>query len=142
MSLPPSKRKHANVFSTQVKTWYPRLAKPWFTPPGWLFPVAWTGLYSAMGVASWLVFQNGGLAANALPLGLYALQLGANFAWTPLFFGAHRLDLALVDILAMDASILGCILTFRRASPLASNLMIPYLASSECPPGLLSSPCG
>lgn len=52
-------------------------------------------LYAAMGVASHRVWQAGG---GPLPLGLYAAQLALNFAWSPLFFKAHNLKAAAVDI--------------------------------------------
>ena len=59
----------------------------------------WTALYCAMGVASYLVWrEGGGLRAQAGPLALYALQLALNFAWTPLFFKLHRPDLATYEI--------------------------------------------
>ena len=31
--------------------WYVALRKPAATPPGWVFPVAWTTLYALMGLA-------------------------------------------------------------------------------------------
>jgi tryptophan-rich sensory protein len=44
-----------------------------------------------MGAASWLVWKEGGLEAQSLPLGVYATQLALNMAWSPLFFGAHKM---------------------------------------------------
>ena len=29
----------------EIPTWYASLNKPWFNPPRWAFPVAWTTLY-------------------------------------------------------------------------------------------------
>ncbi len=60
----------------------------------------WTVLYAAMGVASHRVWKAGG---GALPLGLYAVQLVLNMAWSPIFFKAHNLKLATIDITGASA---------------------------------------
>ena len=62
---------------------------PW-APPAWLFAPAWVVLYLCMGTASVLVYvYGGGVTYRTLPpLILYSAQLGLNFAWTPVFFGA------------------------------------------------------
>lgn len=136
----------------QLKTWYPSLRKPWWTPPNWAFPVAWTALYAAMGAASWLVWRDGGVAEHPLPLALYAAQLLLNWAWSPLFFTAHRLGAALLDAALQLISIVACIgasppcragnaahsfgrmtcdvcaATFYPASHAAAYLMVPLLA--------------
>ena len=60
-----------------------------------MFAQVWTVLYTMMGVASWQVWAAGG---GWLPLGLYALQLALNLAWTPIMFIKRDLPLALLDI--------------------------------------------
>ena len=38
-----------------IPTWYAGLAKPFFTPPNWLFGPAWTLLYVLMASAFWRI---------------------------------------------------------------------------------------
>lgn len=57
--------------------------------------MAWTLLYSAMGYASLRAYRAG---ASQLGMGLYAAQLLANFAWTPIFFEHHNISLAATDM--------------------------------------------
>jgi hypothetical protein len=63
----------------------------------WLFGPAWSVFYTSMGVASWFVARSD-KKGRAAALALYGAQLAVNLAWTPLFFKAHALDVALVDI--------------------------------------------
>merc|ERR1712063_115031 len=81
-----------------------------------------------MGTAAWLVWREGGFAVQALPLGIYALQLALNFAWTPIFFSAHKLGYALIDISALWICIAADIVLFAKVSLPAAKLMAPYLA--------------
>lgn len=59
--------------------WYQALKKPGWTPPNWLFPVAWTTLYLCMALAAERVARQAGVNATAgIALALYALQMGLN----------------------------------------------------------------
>lgn len=112
----------------QIKTWYQTINKPSWTPPNWLFGPVWTLLYAAMGVASYLVWTQGGWARQSVPLTAYAIQLLLNFMWTPLFFKLHKLELATFDILAMWAMIMTTIIQFKGViGNLAVVLLGPYL---------------
>jgi tryptophan-rich sensory protein len=105
--------------------WYATLNKPSWNPPAWLFGPAWTLLYTLMAVAAWLVWKRVGFSR---PLALYFVQLALNAAWTPIFFGAHQLGWALIEILVMWIMILLTLLSFRRVNPTAGWLFLPYLA--------------
>jgi len=37
--------------------WYMNLKKSPLNPPGWVFPIAWTSLYTTMGIASFMIYQ-------------------------------------------------------------------------------------
>jgi benzodiazapine receptor len=111
--------------SSQPGAWYAALNKPWWNPPAWIFGPAWTTLYLAMATAAWLVWKRDGWRR---PLLLYFIQLLLNAAWTPLFFGAHQLGWALVEIMTLWIAILLTLLDFRRVDKTASGLLVPYLA--------------
>lgn len=53
----------------------------------------WPCFTSLARYGSYLVYKElGGFTKDAVvPLGLYGLQLALNWAWTPIFFGAHKL---------------------------------------------------
>lgn len=59
---------------------------------------------------------------------LYFLQLLLNAAWTPIFFGAHELGWALIEIIALWLGIFFTMLSFLRVSKTAGWLFAPYLA--------------
>ncbi|XP_024365992.1 uncharacterized protein [Physcomitrium patens] len=108
--------------------WYKELNKPSWTPPDWVFPVMWTTLYILMGISSWLVWKEGGFAAQGYPLGAYIFQLALNFLWTPIFFGMHRPGYALVEIVILWLAITVTIFLFYPVNPIAAYLLIPYIA--------------
>ena len=111
----------------QPGAWYAALDKPPWTPPDWLFPPAWTLLYTLMAIAAWQVWLRAGLAGARLALGLYLLQLAFNAAWSWLVFGLHRLDLGLVDVVLMWLAIAATLVAFWRIHRMAALLLAPYL---------------
>jgi tryptophan-rich sensory protein len=108
--------------------WYAALAKPFWTPPNWIFGPVWTLLYTMMAVSAWLVWlraDGSGRVRNALLL--FAVQLLLNGAWSWLFFGGHRMGLALAEILVLWAFILATTVAFWRIRRWAGILLLPYL---------------
>ena len=107
--------------------WYAALDKPPWNPPGWIFGPVWSALYTMMAVAAWLVWKRGGFAVQRRPLGWFLAQLMLNAAWTPLFFGLHRPDLAFAEILLLWLAIGATIAAFWRVHRGAAWLLVPYL---------------
>lgn len=106
-------------------TWYASLNKPAWNPPAWIFGPVWTLLYLLMATAAWMVWKRDGWK---LPVLFYFIQLLLNAAWTPIFFGAHELGWALVEIIALWLAILVTQLSFLRVSVVAGLMFVPYLA--------------
>ncbi len=105
--------------------WYAALSKPTWNPPAWIFGPVWTLLYLMMAIAAWLIWKREGWRR---PLWLYVVQLLLNAAWTPIFFGAHQLGWALLEIMVLWIAVLLTLLNFRCVSRTAAWLFVPYLA--------------
>jgi translocator protein len=107
--------------------WFAALAKPSFMPPGATFGIAWTILYILLGLSIAIILNARGARGRGLAVGLFALQMLLNFAWSPIFFGMHQVHAALFIIVAMLAISVVVTLLFMRIRPIAAYLMIPYL---------------
>ncbi len=107
--------------------WYQELAKPAWTPPGWLFGPVWTLLYLTIGIAGWLAWRRAGIAAAPVAWVTFGAQLVLNGAWSWLFFGLQAPGAALIEIVALWLAILGTVAGFWRIRPLAGALLAPYL---------------
>jgi len=108
--------------------WYGTLVKPPWNPPDWLFAPVWTVLYALMGVAAWLVWKRCRFGGASLALGAFIVQLALNAAWSWLFFGLHRPDLAFAEIVVLWVAILITLIQFWRLMRPAGILLAPYLA--------------
>ena len=109
--------------------WYDSLRKPRWTPPKWLFPVAWTTLYLCMSVAAARV---AGLAGSHAEVGqalaFWALQIALNTLWTPVFFGLRKLGGGLVVLGLLWLAVAATLVAFWRIDLVAGLLFLPYLA--------------
>ena len=117
----------ARVTLPEIAGWYAQLAKPSFTPPNWVFGPVWTTLYVLMAIAAWLVWRTR-VPARIPALSAWGAQLALNLAWSLLFFGAHRIGLALIDIVLLLLAIVATMAFFARRSRVAAVLLVPYLA--------------
>lgn len=113
--------------SGQDNPWYAALEKPALTPPGWVFPAAWTTLYIMLGLAIAMILNARGARLRGPAIALFLFQLALNLAWTPLFFGAHQVTAAFWLILFMLIAAIATTFAFARVRRAAAWLMLPYL---------------
>lgn len=112
----------------QPGDWYRGLAKPRWTPPDWLFPVAWTVLYLAMSLAAARVAARAGTeAVTGQALALWSVQIALNTLWTPVFFGLRRMRAGLVIIGLLWLAVAATLVAFWQIDRIAGALMLPYL---------------
>jgi tryptophan-rich sensory protein len=106
--------------------WYQDLKKPPLNPPAFVFGPVWMVLYTLMGLAHYKYNEAPGehkKAGNAL----YAAQLVLNGAWPLVFFRGKAPFAGLLNIVALLVLIAATMREFRRVSPKAGALFIPYL---------------
>lgn len=108
----------------QPGEWYRGLAKPRWTPPDWLFPVAWMVLYLAMSAAAARVAMIDG---TGQALALWSVQVALNTLWTPVFFGLRRIGAGLVIIFLLWLAVAATMVAFWQHDAIAGVLFLPYL---------------
>ena len=113
----------------QPGDWYRSLKKPTWTPPDWLFPVAWTTLYLCLSVSAARVAGLAGTdPASGPALAFWALQIALNTLWTPVFFGLRRMGTGLVVLVLLWLAVAATLIAFWRVDLVAGLLFLPYLA--------------
>lgn len=108
---------------------YDRIQTPPFAPPGIVFPIVWTILYTLMGISSAIIYIKGRYenipVYNALKT--YAIQLAVNFFWSIIFFNLEAFLFAFLWILLLWVLIIVMIVKFYQINKTAAYLQIPYL---------------
>lgn len=103
--------------------WYVQINKPSWTPPNWLFPVAWSVIYLCIAWAAMRVAMIGGGEAA---LGFWAAQIALNTLWSPTFFG---LKVPRKGFFVIAGLLLAVMITtghFFEIDPISGLLMLPY----------------
>jgi len=113
--------------STEDNAWFQTLSLPALQPPGPVFGIAWSILYTLIGVAAALVWGHKRAPGRGLALGLFALGFAINLAWSPTFFRFHLILPALVIIGVMFIVAVATTFAFAKVSRVAPWLMVPYL---------------
>ena len=113
--------------STEDNGWYQTLTLPALQPPGPVFGIAWSILYTLLGLAGAIVWGHKRASGRGLALALFAFGIAINLTWSPVFFRFHLILPALVIIGVMLVLAIATTLAFARVSRVAAWLMLPYL---------------
>lgn len=109
-----------------IPTWYASLAKPFFSPPNWIFGPVWTLLYAMMGLSLYYVLEKG-FKRHSETIYLFGAQLALNALWSVLFFGWRNPALAMLEIAVLMITVFATAVKFYGISKKAAYLMIPYM---------------
>jgi tryptophan-rich sensory protein len=109
-------------------SWYATLAKPDWAPAESVYGTVWAVLYPIIFVAyGYVVFR---AIAGTMPRSVLipvAINLAANFAFTPIMFGTRNLELATLDIFVVLVTIVWSIVVIYPHSWWAALALVPYL---------------
>lgn len=100
---------------------YKSLVQPKFSPPAYIFPIAWSILYLLMSIAAIKTKENNKC------LKLYYIQLVLNIIWTPIFFLFNNYFLALIDLFILLGTVLYMTYIFYKEDNKTIYLLLPYL---------------
>ncbi len=107
---------------------YQSIVKPKLAPPGIVFPIVWTILYTLMGISSAMIYNSDADEKDKRKaLLIYGLQLAVNFFWSILFFNKRAFLLSFDWLLLLWFLIVGMIINFKKIDKTAAFLQIPYL---------------
>jgi tryptophan-rich sensory protein len=104
--------------------WYESLIKPSFTPPNWLFPVAWTIIYLLL---AWAGYRLTLIPGSQAVLALWAAQIALNTLWTPVFFGAHRVLASMVILTLLWLVVATMVVMALQLDVITGLILFPYL---------------
>lgn len=105
--------------------WYQNLDKAPWTPPGWVFGMAWTTImicFSVYMAELWRSTSN----LNVVVL-LFVVQWILNVMWNPSFFKYHQILLALIIIVLLTIIIVKLFVSNLAILRYKSLWILPYL---------------
>ena len=111
------------VVTSFKEPWYSEIILPSFNPPSWVFGPVWTTLYIFMSVAVWSAWKK---TLNKKILLVYFIHLFFNAIWSIIFFGFHKIGLALIDLIIILAFIIILMKIYLKENKFSFYLMVPY----------------
>ncbi len=107
---------------------YGEINSPPLSPPGVVFPIVWTILFTLMGISLYRVrVAKRSNADKEKGYRAFALQLIFNFLWSIVFFNLRAYTFSAIWLVALIILIVANIIYFYKVDKGAAYLLIPYL---------------
>jgi tryptophan-rich sensory protein len=103
--------------------WYIDLNKAPWTPPGWVFGLAWSFLLICFSIYLALLSQK--KVSNKLVV-IILLQYLLNISWNYFFFNQHLIELGLIDLSILTITVLYIFYSNLKTMRWKSIFIIPY----------------
>lgn len=108
--------------------WYQSLNLPWYTPPDWLFGIAWNLIFIAATCSALRVYttvKSG--RTRFILLSVFFINGLLNAFWSFLFFFHHQIGYALIDAVILEFTVFFLLyLLFQKGQKTAYLLLLPY----------------
>lgn len=104
--------------------WYMELNKAPWTPPGWLFGVAWS--FIMLCFSFYMAYLYNAVPTTTLKI-LFAVQFVLNVSWNYIFFNQHLIGLGLLVIVLLTLLIAVFLFAYYKQQRLKSLFILPYL---------------
>ncbi len=102
--------------------------KPPLAPPAWLFPVAWTILYTLMGISSYIILTSDASREEISDaIKIYTYQLVVNFLWPTFFFNFRWYLFSFLWLLLLWILVFIMMRKFYDINKVAAYLNVPYI---------------
>ncbi|MBW2936487.1 tryptophan-rich sensory protein [Aureisphaera sp. CAU 1614] len=115
-----------SLFTTEgaSSTWYEALPKAPWTPPGWVFGVAWTFIMVCFSLYMALLSEK--VKNKKQLIILFTIQWILNVSWNPVFFYFHKIAMGLLVITALLVIIHVFLFRYYKILAWRSLLILPY----------------
>lgn len=111
------------------QAWYTNLKKPWYNPPGWVFPIMWLIVAKPTQLVAVSKIVKSDVATKYWPvLAVYCTHLSLGDAWNEVFFGSQRIGLGAVVICVFFGLLLTSTALFFGVDETAGKFMLPTCA--------------
>jgi len=107
-----------------LSDWYTNLNQAPWTPPGWIFGVAWTIIMLCFSVYLSKLFT---VIKTKQLITVYILQVILNVSWNFIFFNLHQVLFALITILLLTVVIFYMFFKYKKTANNISFLLLPYM---------------
>jgi len=104
--------------------WYLALNKASWTPPGWVFGMAWFTIMFCFSIYLASLFKD---KTSIFLTALYVFQLFLNVIWNYVFFNRHLIGLGLLVIVLLTLLVFFFFFTFKTTLSKTKYLLLPYM---------------
>ncbi|NJB82242.1 TspO/MBR family protein [Wenyingzhuangia aestuarii] len=103
--------------------WYANLNKAPWTPPGYMFGIAWSFIMICFAVYMAYLYP---LVTSKKIISLYAIQWILNVLWNPIFFYYHLDVLGFINIVLLTLMVSFFLYNYYKQLQLTSLFIAPY----------------